>query len=233
MHVIVTAGNTQSPIDRVRCITNIFSGKTGTSLAVEGVQRGHSVTLLTSHPELAATNALLSVVPYRTFDQLRQALEATITGSHADVLVHAAAINDYEIAGSFAPATGTSFDASSRKWSMPGQMVDVSAGKLSSAHPELWLRMTPTPKLADMVREPWGFRGTFVKFKLEVDRTEDELRSIAARARAQSDADLIVANTLDGYGSFALIGNRTDHFERVDRAALATKLWDRLERRPG
>ncbi|MFO0803298.1 MAG: phosphopantothenoylcysteine decarboxylase [Gemmataceae bacterium] len=29
MKVLVTAGNTQSPLDRVRCITNIFSGRTG------------------------------------------------------------------------------------------------------------------------------------------------------------------------------------------------------------
>ena len=32
MKILVTAGNTQVPIDRVRCITNIFSGRTGTRI---------------------------------------------------------------------------------------------------------------------------------------------------------------------------------------------------------
>ena len=50
MKILVTAGNTQTPIDRVRCITNIFSGKTGAQIALEAHRHGHSVVLLTSHP---------------------------------------------------------------------------------------------------------------------------------------------------------------------------------------
>jgi phosphopantothenate-cysteine ligase/phosphopantothenoylcysteine decarboxylase/phosphopantothenate--cysteine ligase len=52
MHILVTAGNTQAPIDDVRCITNIFTGHTGTRIALAAYSRGHSITLLTSHPEL-------------------------------------------------------------------------------------------------------------------------------------------------------------------------------------
>ncbi|OWK36326.1 phosphopantothenoylcysteine decarboxylase [Fimbriiglobus ruber] len=50
MNILVTAGNTQAPIDRVRVVTNIFTGKTGrTSPGPRGP--GHRVTILTSHPE--------------------------------------------------------------------------------------------------------------------------------------------------------------------------------------
>ena len=52
MNILVTAGNTQTPLDRVRCITNIFSGRTGARIAAEAAARGHRVTLLTSHPEV-------------------------------------------------------------------------------------------------------------------------------------------------------------------------------------
>ena len=52
MNVLVTAGNTQTPIDRVRCITNVFTGRTGAQVALEAHRRGHAVTLLTSHPEV-------------------------------------------------------------------------------------------------------------------------------------------------------------------------------------
>ena len=47
LNVLVTAGNTQTPLDRVRAITNIFSGRTGTRIALEAHRRGHRVTLLT------------------------------------------------------------------------------------------------------------------------------------------------------------------------------------------
>lgn len=33
MRVLVTAGATQVPIDRVRAITNVFTGRTGTQVA--------------------------------------------------------------------------------------------------------------------------------------------------------------------------------------------------------
>jgi phosphopantothenate---cysteine ligase (CTP) len=47
MNLLVTAGNTQTPIDRVRCITNIFTGRTGAQVALEAHRRGHAVTHLT------------------------------------------------------------------------------------------------------------------------------------------------------------------------------------------
>ena len=52
MKILVTAGNTQTPVDRVRCITNIFSGKTGARIAASAYDRGHDVSLFTSHPEV-------------------------------------------------------------------------------------------------------------------------------------------------------------------------------------
>ena len=39
--------------------------------------------------------------------------------------------------------------------------------------------------------------------------------------RAQSDADLIVANTLEGKDAAAWIGDRAGGWERVERAGLA------------
>ena len=51
MNLLVTAGNTHAPIDRVRVITNVFSGRTGAAIARAAVGRGHRATLLTSHPE--------------------------------------------------------------------------------------------------------------------------------------------------------------------------------------
>ena len=235
MNLLVTAGNTQTPIDRVRCITNVFTGRTGATVALEAHRRGHAVTLLTSHPEVVrdlsptfATTDRWTVRPYRTFHDLQDAMAELVPGGRFDALIHAAAVSDYHLAGTYAPIVGAHFDPMTGTWTN-AKLADVSAGKVKSHHPELWLRLVPTPKLADLVREPWGFRGTFVKFKLEVGATDEGLRELAIRSRAQSDADLIVANTLDCKEKLAWIGDRAGGWERVERAALAGRLMERVE----
>ncbi|GIW80734.1 MAG: hypothetical protein KatS3mg105_2541 [Gemmatales bacterium] len=35
MKILITAGNTLAPVDRVRCLTNIFTGRTGALVALE------------------------------------------------------------------------------------------------------------------------------------------------------------------------------------------------------
>ena len=50
--VLVTAGSTMVPIDKVRAITNIFNGRTGTNIALYFAQQGWNVTLVTSNPSL-------------------------------------------------------------------------------------------------------------------------------------------------------------------------------------
>ena len=113
MRILVTAGNTQAPIDRVRCITNIFTGRTGASIALEAYRRGHDVTLLTSHPEVIdATDPDPSrwhCLAYRTFDDLAAMMEKQIKGDKLDAIIHCAAVSDYLVNGIYAPAPGTEF----------------------------------------------------------------------------------------------------------------------------
>ena len=88
MHLLLTAGNTQTPIDQVRCITNIFTGRTGGQIAVEAHRRGHTVHLLTSHPDAveppANADSRWTVQPYRTFDDLEAAMAALIPKGRFD-----------------------------------------------------------------------------------------------------------------------------------------------------
>src|SRR5262249_2018420 len=124
MKILVTAGNTLVLIDRVRAITNIFTGRTGTRIALHGQERGHSVTLLTSHPEVVASLCSTRPLPserwivrsYRTFEDLQASMEQELLDNRFDVLIHCAAVSDYQSAGVFAPAAGTRFDAAKRQW---------------------------------------------------------------------------------------------------------------------
>src|SRR5581483_11156462 len=110
MNILVTAGNTQTPIDRVRCITNVFTGRTGAQIAARAHDRGHAVTLVTSHPEVAEAistarprdEASWRVRTYRTFEDLERHMAGLIAGGGLDVVIHCAAVNDYHVAGVFA-----------------------------------------------------------------------------------------------------------------------------------
>src|SRR5437868_4486098 len=110
MNILVTAGNTMAPIDQVRCITNIFTGRTGASIALGAHALGHRVTLATSHPEAVSESSepaprdeRWSLRRYRTFEDLQGCMAERIGSGGLDVVIHCAAVSDYLSAGVYAP----------------------------------------------------------------------------------------------------------------------------------
>jgi phosphopantothenoylcysteine synthetase/decarboxylase len=235
MNLLITAGNTQTPIDRVRCVTSVFTGRTGASIARTAWGRGHTVTLITSHPETLLEYGMnprdpgerFTVLPFRTFDELATLLQSQLRATQFDAILHSAAVSDFLPAGTFTPDTGTFFNARLGQWegrTGPPALTEQKAGKISSAEPELWVRLVRAPKLVDRFRNPWGFNGLLVKFKLEVGIRENELVDIAEASRARSSADLMVANTLEAASYWAFIGPLGGRYERVARKELPDRL---------
>ncbi len=237
MNILITAGNTLVPIDRVRCITNIFTGRTGAAIARHAWERGHTVTFLTSHPEVVETPPAerWDMRRYHTFEDLQNLMRKWVQSGGLDAVVHCAAVSDYLAGGVYAPAEGTHFRPESGRWESdaagPG-MVDRAADKVKSDEPELWLRLVRAPKLVDCIRRDWGFRGLLVKFKLEAAIHDTQLLDIAERSRMHSEADLMVANTLEGASAYAYIGPIDGRYQRVTRAELAERLLLALEQHP-
>ena len=235
MNVLVTAGNTQSPLDRVRCITNIFSGRTGAAVAAAAWRRGHTVSLATSHPERLLEFGIdpndpaerFALLTYRTFDELATILQTQLRGHSFHAVCHSAAVSDYLPAGTFTPDMGTMFNARTGTWEGRGtapKMTEQKAAKIKSTEPELWVRLVRAPKLIDRFRSPWGFEGILVKFKLEVGVSEQHLLEIAEQSRNHSAADLMVANTLEGARHWALLGPVGDGYEHVPRHELPERV---------
>ncbi len=234
MNCLVTAGNTQVLIDKVRCITNIFSGRTGTQIALELQRQGHSVTLLTSRPEAlielhggdlpCLTN--FHTFSYQTFDELQTLMTEHIPTGKFNAIIHSAAVSDYLTSGVFTPTDTTSFDAQTLQFksSTHAGMKNVAAGKVKSSHDELWLRFVKAPKLVDLIRSQWGFTGCLVKFKLEVGITEQQLEAIAEASRVQSHADLMVANTFEGMRDWAILGPIDGRYQHIHRSELARRV---------
>jgi phosphopantothenoylcysteine synthetase/decarboxylase len=237
MHILVTAGNTLVLVDRVRCLTNIFTGRTGAAIARCGHLRGHRVTLLTSNPDaLPAPDSHTdrwSLRTYRTFDDLRELMATILRSDPPDVLVHSAAVSDYLAEGVYAPDELTQFQTEGGLWqsngASPPRLVDRAAAKVKSDEPELWLRLVRAPKLIDLVRSEWNFRGIVVKFKLEVGVGDEKLLEVAESSRRHSGADLMVANTLEGSHQYAFLGPLDGSYQRIEKSELPLRLFEELE----
>lgn len=236
MNLLVTAGGTIVPIDRVRCIANTATGRTGAAIALAAHRRGHRVHLLTSHPDAAGaagpSGERWTVETYRTFEELHAALATAVRSGNLDAVVLSAAVSDYTADGIYAAGPGTHWQEANGMWRTggPATMVDRSAGKVKSNEKELWLRLVRTPKLIDLIRSEWKFDGILVKFKLEVDLNDADLVSVAERSRTQSQADLMVANTLEGAARWAYLGPIYGEYLRIERTVLADRLLDAVER---
>jgi len=142
MNLLITAGNTLAPIDRVRGLTNVFTGRTGADVALHAHARGHRVVLLTSRPD--AVSALnpdaadlgerWTLSRYSTYDDLHSLMERRVRAGDVDALIHSAAVSDYLAAGVYAPAEGT-FDTGAqtdrprpRRLELPRPPGQVQAG---------------------------------------------------------------------------------------------------------
>ncbi len=211
MKVLVTAGSTWVPIDHVRGITNIFKGQTGASIAQYFAAQLCDTTLLTSSPTLSTPHTYLQLLPYHSFDDLAMHMEQLVRHEHFDAIIHSAAVSDYLVVG-----------------------IDGAGehhGKISSEHEELILHLKRAPKLVDQLRNPWGFTGALVKFKLEVGLPEDALLFRAQKSMVHSGAELIVANCLEwAHQSAQILYAGDSRVDSVSRKYLPEHLYHVLSR---
>lgn len=174
--ILVTAGPTWVPIDKVRVITNIFGGSLGVIIAEKFVAAGAKVTLLMGRGRavLPSESDNLKIIKFTFFDDLLRLVNNELKNNNYDAMIHSAAVADYT------PVTSES-------------------GKIKSGKQELIIKLKPTIKIVDLVKEiaPKIF---LVKFKLEVGVTKEKLIDIAKTSMIESDADLMIANEFSETG---------------------------------
>jgi len=216
--ILITGGHTQIPIDQVRVISNIFKGRTACDIT-------NSFWALTPNSEQFITvignsemkNSLGFVkeyftmnrfIPYKSYDDLYSIMKHEISTGNYDVIIHSAAVSDYYVSGVLTE---------------PGKYLDSST-KVSSSHDTLYLELKKTRKIVDDIRDLWGFKGTLIKFKLQVGLDDEELLEIARKSRIESKADFIVANCLEWAKEKAYIVGDTKEYS-VSREDLGKALF--------
>ncbi|MEQ9460681.1 MAG: phosphopantothenoylcysteine decarboxylase [Phycisphaeraceae bacterium] len=206
MRLLITAGPTREPIDRVRYIGNRSSGSLGVALAAAGAAAGHQVTTLLGPvcPDLAAqARSAGRLYRFESSAELSQLMEAHFRD--AETLIMAAAVAD------FRPAT-------------------VAEGKLTrhtDPHHETTLKLMPTPDLVARAAATKRPGQRVVAFALEEPR---HLEQRAAEKLRRKAVDAIIANPLGTMEADAITATwvpangPTERLERLAKADFAAWL---------
>lgn len=178
--VVITAGGTEEPIDAVRILANRSSGRQGIALAEAARDRGAEVTLIAARVTVPLPEGV-EIIRVATVADLQAALSDALlappkgrAGTPADLLIAAAAVSDFRMAGG----------PSREKLRRDG---------------ELTLRLEPTPDLLGEIAAALGPRASrrtrLIGFSAESGATLRAKEKLKAK-----DLDLIVANDVSAPG---------------------------------
>lgn len=209
--VLVTAGGTAEPIDRVRAITNRSSGKMGFAIAAEAARRGAEVVIV------AGTASLPTPFGVRRVDvgsalEMRDAVLAELEA--ASIVIKAAAVAD------FRPETTT--DRKLKKEDLP------ESGRLQ-------LELVQNPDILAEICRSKGAR-IVVGFAAE----SHDVVAAAQRKLARKGCDLIVANDISRTDSgfevdrnavlFVWPDQPVEELPLLEKSGVASQLLDRIEK---
>jgi len=179
-HILITAGGTREPIDSVRYIGNMSSGRTASRLADKLIDSGHHVTWLGA--ESAVTPGRRCDMPrFSSFDDLALQLQTLLAVNEFDVVIHAAAVSDFSVDSVLTPK---------------GDPLDGQTGKLSSES-DLLLRLKANPKLLGRIRS-WSKNPQVRVIGFKLTDTGDVQQQYAAVKKQfdESNVDAVVHNDL-------------------------------------
>jgi phosphopantothenoylcysteine decarboxylase/phosphopantothenate--cysteine ligase len=200
--VLVTAGGTIEFIDPVRVISNLSSGKTGISIAREAKARGADVTLIfgngSSKFEELNDPRIINV---NTSEDMLNTVRQVLSSSEYDVGIFSAAVSDYTLA-------------------------DKSKIKMKSDSPYLDLRLSPTKKIIDEVRD-LSNKMFLVGFKAEYSLPCSVLIERAYERLIKSRCDMMVANDIGRDGSKIGSDKIETYIVDVEKNVIHTPIQDK------
>jgi len=210
MKVLVTAGDTYEPIDDVRKVTHMATGRLGSLIADEFARHGAEVTLVCGEGSLRPTLPMAKVVEIQGVISLQEALTGLLSETSFDCVVHSMAVSDYTVRGlateedlidalcKIAPHLHTSENdrerASKIKQAINNALLQT-AGKISSDYPAIAVFMDRAPKVISCVKQIQP-KTILVGFKLLSNVEEEELLQAAREQMAACGSDLVLANDL-------------------------------------
>jgi len=170
MKILVTAGATREPLDEVRFISNVSSGKTGAALADAFVALGNEVTLLRGLGS-AKPQQVTDCEKFSSCADLLAQLQRRLGSGKYDAVVMTAAVADYR------PDT-------------------AQAGKIRSDADELVVRLVRNPKILPQLKSMAPRPLRVIGFKFTVGADAEARRAAVLAQWSTGGVDATVHNDL-------------------------------------
>lgn len=198
MTFLITSGGTNVPIDSVRHIANMSSGRMGAALALALLKQGHHVIFFMQKKSISPMQITVDIskeesnidhLPKAIADRIKQlksfrkrytqetfstykdyaeGLPKLVRQLKPDVVVCAAAVSDYE--------------------------TNPVQGKISSSEGST-IQLKPTAKVIPLIKKAYPFT-KLVGFKLLVGATPEEFEVAVNRVMKSGPCDMVAANDL-------------------------------------
>lgn len=195
--ILITAGGTQEPIDTVRTITNLSSGRTGVVLAETLVQMGFDVTLLQAHGS-AKTELVPNKEYFTSFQSLDEKMKELLSTEDFSHVIHAAAVSDYSV---------DSIEVEGKTY----RPFEVK--KMSSQVESMNIHLKRNHKIVDRLKSYSKNKNIqVVAFKLTSHASAEEKQAAVDKLFKSSRADYVVHNDLTDID----IVNRTHKFTLIN-----------------
>lgn len=200
VNCVVTAGPTYEPLDKVRRLTNFSTGRLGSLLANDLVEKGHNVLLLISETvNPSVEQKAQTIIKFSTSEDLGRRLES-LSGQSPDAIFHTAAVSDFRF--------GTITDLKGNA---------VASGKISTGSGVLTAQLVPTQKIIAQLR-PWFPVARLVGWKYEVEGDREAVLEKCRQQISSCRTDASVANGPAygwGFGLVTGVGGTPLHFKET------------------
>lgn len=242
MRIVITAGGTSEPIDKVRKITNSGTGKLGAIIATKLLKLDavDEIFYICAHKSIkpvyganSASGTVLHVIEIESTMDLKNAVEDVLLNNKIDYFIHSMAVSDYMIdyVSTISKLTeeikGTENIEDTLNHAT--NILDNS-NKLSSSENNLIVKLTQTPKIIGIIKEI-SPATHLIGFKLLENVEEGYLIEIARKLMVKNSCDFVVANDLKnirGGNHKAFIVDGDNIFECNGKDDIADKIINRI-----
>ena len=217
MKIVITAGGTEEPIDKVRKITNMSTGTLGKNICDNITDKWFNEKTLKDNeifyicnensilPEVCSS---VTIIKTTDTDSVQNSIENILMLNKIDYFIHSMAISDYKVEGAYVDGLDKTLSR-----------LDTR-NKMSSKHEEIYIKLVKTPKIIDFIKKVQP-EIKLISFKLLNNVTEVELVNVAKNQLKRTNSSLVIANDLknidkNNINHKALMITNKDEFDRVE-----------------
>ncbi len=202
LKILLTFGPASVPMDDVRRITNHSTGSLGNAMGRYFLEQNHEMIALRG--EGATVPSSFPFYAFKTNQDLQRRLFELSAHFQPDLLLHAAALSDYEIESISIPHSEST--------------TPISVGKIASHHDRITLQLKPAPKILPQLRS-WFPKSTIIGWKYELEGTAEQAITKAQQQILQKQTDYSVINGKaygEGFGICDAQQVRYPHLNALD-----------------